>query len=58
MGEKWLANEKVFSTYVEVILGTKSLNLRLVRILHVCGGDPLFFVNSRGHNEYSPRKWR
>ena len=50
--------QRVFSTYVEVILTCLVLILFLSSILHVCGGDPIdlcFHINSM---LYSPRMWR
>ena len=55
-GNKW--KQSVFSTYVEVIPALRSINLASLRILHVCGGDPINNRPSRNINAYSPRMWR
>ena len=48
----------VFSTYVEVILISRSRNSRNWGILHVCGGDPISNWSKRTGKRYSPRMWR
>ena len=49
---------RVFSTYVEVILSSADLKTIANSILHVCGGDPIWHINRRIINRYSPRMWR
>ena len=50
--------QRVFSTYVEVILSIfVSVVIRL-GILHVCGGDPLSELEDSKWKRYSPRMWR
>ena len=48
----------VFSTYVEVILKTLLMLKSKNRILHVCGGDPIFSLFNTLYCQYSPRMWR
>ena len=48
----------VFSTYVEVILYRLLFCWCWLRILHVCGGDPVIHGIARSVKEYSPRMWR
>ena len=51
---KWL----VFSTYVEVIPSLLQLLKFQLRILHVCGGDPIGSSSGVLRSSYSPRMWR
>ena len=48
----------VFSTYVEMILGSREASKMTAGVLHVCGDDPkpvlIWFVGS----VCSPRMWR
>ena len=57
----WLRNnhfgKKVFPMYVGVILTWKVTVPSLVRIPHVCGGDPRWQRWSRTDYEYSPCMW-
>ena len=48
----------VFSTYVEVILHSHHYFYKHFSILHVCGGDPLYFLTCESIKKYSPRMWR
>ena len=48
----------VFSTYVEVILIFQRRDGLWSGILHVCGGDPLYFWTMETSSRYSPRMWR
>ena len=48
----------VFSTYVEVILRHLVQQIASLRILHVCGGDPIIWLLSTTMTTYSPRMWR
>ena len=48
----------VFSTYVEVILHKKRLDMLKIRFLHVCGGDPMFMQSMVALWLFSPRMWR
>ena len=48
----------VFSTSVEVILGTWRSQCPARRILHECGGDPLVDQCGKSSVWYSPRVWR
>ena len=48
----------VFSTYVEVILKPYAKFPQTMRILHVCGGDPSWWVDMWFFVKYSPRMWR
>ncbi len=50
--------EKVFSTYVEVILWWNMGSGDFISILHVCGGDPVARHVSVPDLKYSPRMWR
>ena len=49
---------KVFSTYVEVILLSSSFAVEHFCILHVCGGDPVGSTTKKISGMYSPRMWR
>ena len=49
---------RVFSTYVEVIPCFDQLDLHSIRILHVCGGDPVPAMYHQCVKKYSPRMWR
>ena len=51
-------NQKVFSTYVEVILKHGGQKGDKASILHVCGGDPTPWNNLVFGTLYSPRMWR
>ena len=48
----------IFSTYVEVILLSILVLVRLTYFLHVCGGDPGCQVISISSPVFSPRMWR
>ena len=48
----------VFSTYVEMIPVTTSINLSTFGVLHVCGDDPKTFINIFYIMWCSPRMWR
>ena len=48
----------VFSTYVEVIPTVVLISSPHLRILHVCGGDPISILFPLFVNVYSPRMWR
>ena len=48
----------VFSTYVEVIPQQSLALTQGLRILHVCGGDPVENGKVVLKNLYSPRMWR
>ena len=50
--------QKVFSTYVEVILFKTEAFTICLCILHVCGGDPEWQSYSISAFQYSPRMWR
>ena len=49
---------KVFSTYVEVILSQRTIWSRWPGFLHVCGGDPGYLINCNKQTQFSPRMWR
>ena len=51
-------NRCVFSTCVEVILFIYWINLHILCILHVCGGDPIVRPPTNISKLYSPRVWR
>ena len=53
-----VSTKKVFSTYVEVIPKWTFYLILVIRILHVCGGDPVLPVQHRFGVAYSPRMWR
>ena len=53
-----LTLKMVFSTCVEVILSCLSNFYTFHRILHVCGGDPMFHCIFVSNLRYSPRVWR
>ena len=53
-----LNDERVFSTYVEVILIDGSAGSATYGVLHVCGGDPLKMLQRWSVLQCSPRMWR
>ena len=50
--------QRVFSTYVEVILIPTMGRNQVASILHVCGGDPQHICKCSDKAWYSPRMWR
>ena len=50
--------ERVFSTYVEMILNIIVSDIDDPGILHVCGDDPCIDVMPSDFKVYSPRMWR
>ena len=50
--------DDVFSTYVEVIPSNQCWRKNWLRILHVCGGDPITWWTQKISVGYSPRMWR
>ena len=49
---------RVFSTYVEMILKSNSVESISCGILHVCGDDPHASPYKANAHQYSPRMWR
>ena len=48
----------VFSTYVEMILNFVIEGPPVGSILHVCGDDPIWWIDMQMTLSYSPRMWR
>ena len=52
------SNLWVFSTYVEVILFISPFSSCSISFLHVCGGDPKYYLPDEFVLLFSPRMWR